>query len=151
MPLPSIQQQAHRPNTSIINKARFVCVKGWACWCKKLILQSKKTACYNNEIKEYNINKDEKIDLECKCENSFSCSIKKGEESNVKRKVILPETINAPIEKGQIVGNVVYYLGDTPIGKNNIISDREIKNMVEPKKNFFYSIMNFFRKCLGGK
>ena len=97
------------------------------------------------------INKDEKIDLECKCENSFSCSIKKGEESNVKRKVILPETINAPIEKGQIVGNVVYYLGDTPIGKNNIISDREIKNMVEPKKNFFYSIMNFFRKCLGGK
>lgn len=97
------------------------------------------------------INKDEKIDLECKCENSFSCSIKKGEESNVKRKVILPETINAPIEKGQIVGNVVYYLGDTPIGKNNIISDREVKNMVEPKKNFFYSIMNFFRKCLGGK
>lgn len=97
------------------------------------------------------INKDEKIDLECKCENSFSCSIKKGEESNVKRKVILPETINAPIEKGQIVGNVVYYLGDTPIGKNNIISDREIKNMIEPKKNFFYSIMNFFRKCLGGK
>lgn len=42
MPLPSIQQQAHRPNTSIINKARFVCVKGWACWCKELILQSKK-------------------------------------------------------------------------------------------------------------
>ena len=60
MPLPSIQQQAHRPNTSIINKARFVCVKGWACWCKKRILQSKKTACYNNEIKEYNINIDEK-------------------------------------------------------------------------------------------
>ncbi len=60
MRLPSIQQQAHRPNTSIINKARLVCVKGLACWCKKLVLQSKKTACYNNEIKEYNINKDEK-------------------------------------------------------------------------------------------
>ena len=60
MPLPSIQQQAHRPNTSIINKARFVCVKGWACWCKKQKKKKKKTACYNNEIKEYNINKDEK-------------------------------------------------------------------------------------------
>lgn len=60
MRLPSIHQQAHRPNTSNINKARFVCSKGWACWCKRHVLQSKKTACYNNEIKEYNINKDEK-------------------------------------------------------------------------------------------
>ena len=60
MRLPSIQQQAHRPNTSIINKARLVCVKGWACLVQETCLAKQKTACYNNEIKEYNINKDEK-------------------------------------------------------------------------------------------
>lgn len=60
MPLPSIQQQAHRPNTSIINKTRLFVLKAGLVWCKRLVLQSKKTACYNNEIKEYNINKDEK-------------------------------------------------------------------------------------------
>lgn len=60
MPLPSIQQQAHRPNTSIINKARLFVLKAGLVWCKRLVLQSKITACYNNEIKEYNINKDEK-------------------------------------------------------------------------------------------
>lgn len=61
MPLPSIQQQAHRPNTSIINKARFVCVKGWACLVQEACLaKQKKRHVIINEIKEYNINKDEK-------------------------------------------------------------------------------------------
>jgi hypothetical protein len=35
-------------------------LKAGLVWCKRLVLQSKITACYNNEIKEYNINKDEK-------------------------------------------------------------------------------------------
>ena len=31
-------------------------LKAGLVWCKRLVLQSKITACYNNEIKEYNIN-----------------------------------------------------------------------------------------------
>lgn len=53
MRLPSIQQQAHRPNTIVINKVCSADANDLSC-------KAKKTACYNNDIKEYNINKDEK-------------------------------------------------------------------------------------------
>lgn len=88
--------------------------------------------------------------IEAFCDSEFSCSFKKGDEVNVERKVELPEKILSPVEKGQIVGNVVYYLDDKEIGKNNIISKTEIKKAVKVKRGFFFKVAEFFRKCLGG-
>lgn len=88
--------------------------------------------------------------IEAFCDSEFSCSFKKSDEPKIDRKIELPEKILSPVEKGQIVGNVVYYLNDKEIGKNKIISKTEIKKTVTPKKGFFYAVADFFRKCLGG-
>lgn len=88
--------------------------------------------------------------VEASCNSEFSCSFKKGDESKVERKVELPEKIMSPVEKGQIIGNVVYYLDDKEIGKNEIISRTEVKKIVKQKIGFFHALTNFFRKCLGG-
>ena len=88
--------------------------------------------------------------VEASCDSEFSCSFKKGDESKVERKIELPEKIISPVEKGQIIGNVVYYLDNKEIGKNEIISRTEVKKVVKQKRGFFHALTNFFRKCLGG-
>lgn len=88
--------------------------------------------------------------VEASCNSEFSCSFKKGDESKVERKVELPEKIISPVEKGQIIGNVVYYLDGKEIGKNEIISKTEVKKVIKQKRGFFHALANFFRKCLGG-
>lgn len=88
--------------------------------------------------------------VEAFCDSEFSCSFKKGDENKVERKLELPEKILSPVEKGQIIGNVVYYLDSKEIGKNEIISKTEVKKIVKQKKGFFHSLTDFFRKCLGG-
>ena len=76
--------------------------------------------------------------IEAFCDSEFSCSFKKGDENKVERKLELPEKILSPVEKGQIIGNVVYYLDGKEIGKNEIISKTEVKKIVKQKKGFFH-------------
>ncbi len=76
--------------------------------------------------------------------SSFSCAFKKGDEEKVVRKVDLPKTCDGNVEKGQILGKVVYYLGDKIIGTNNIVSDSEFKEIKTNKVGFFKSLKNFF-------
>lgn len=74
----------------------------------------------------------------------FSVGLKLGQENSIVRKIEVPEKHCAPIEKGQIVGKVVYYLNDTAIGENNIVALEEANiNKIE-KLGFFKSISNFF-------
>ena len=81
--------------------------------------------------------------------SEFSKSFKKGDENKVERKVELVNSVKSPIEKGQIVGKVVYFLEGRVIGENQIISNTEIKKPVVCKKNFWGSIGEFFRRLFG--
>lgn len=83
--------------------------------------------------------------------SEFSKSFKKGDENKVKRKVELANSVKSPVEKGQIVGKVVYSLDDRIIGENQIISNTEIKTPVKCKKNFFQNIGDFFKNLFGFK
>ena len=89
--------------------------------------------------------------LECECNSEFSGTFKKGDELKITRQVEIPEILELPIERGQIVGKVVYYLDGRPVGKNDILSTREVKEIKVKKGNFFYAVADFFRKLLGGK
>ena len=81
--------------------------------------------------------------------SEFSKSFKKGDENKVERKVELANSVKSPVEKGQIVGKVVYFLDGRIIGENQIISNTEIKNPVVCKKNFWGNIGEFFRRLFG--
>ena len=76
----------------------------------------------------------------------FSVSLKAGEENAVIRKVELPEIHNAPIEKGQILGKIVYYINDKAIGKNDIVACETVLENKTQKSGFFSGIKNFFLK-----
>lgn len=78
--------------------------------------------------------------------SSFCASFKKGDESRVQRKIELASALNTPIEKGQIVGKVIYLLDDKIIGQNNVISDAEITDYPTTPKNIWQSVCDFFKR-----
>ena len=86
--------------------------------------------------------------LECECNSEFSCTFKKGDELKIIRRVEVPEVLPIPIERGQIVGKVVYYLEGRPIGKNDILSTKEVKETRVKKGNLLYAVSDFFRRLL---
>lgn len=89
---------------------------------------------------------DSKINyIKGKCSSVFEVCIKKGDEDKIKREIEIPETCKLPIESGQILGNVVYYLNGRIVGKNPIISTESIGYQRDEKKeNLFDVIKKFF-------
>ena len=86
--------------------------------------------------------------LECECNSEFSGTFKKGDELKIIRRVEVPEVLPIPIERGQIVGKVVYYLEGRPIGKNDILSTKDVKGTRVKKGNLLYAVSDFFRRLL---
>ena len=84
-----------------------------------------------------------------KCGAAVEICIQKGDESRIRREIEIPSACKLPIESGQILGNVVYYLDERIIGKNPIISTESIgerrtktenRTMFDGIKEFFASI-----------
>lgn len=55
--------------------------------------------------------------------------LKKGEDKNIEEIVNIPDTITAPIYKGQVLGDVSYVLNGQTIGKTNLIAESDIKKL----------------------
>ncbi|MBR2735624.1 MAG: D-alanyl-D-alanine carboxypeptidase [Clostridia bacterium] len=76
----------------------------------------------------------------------FEVCIKKDDENKIKREIEIPSVCALPIERGQILGNVVYYLGDNVIGKNPIVATDSAHEKTHEKENIFERIKSFFGK-----
>lgn len=76
--------------------------------------------------------------------SDFSVSLKKGQENKTVREVQIPSFHTAPIEKGQILGKVIYYIDNQKIGENDIIALEEVPKLKSEKIGFFKRILNFF-------
>lgn len=83
--------------------------------------------------------------LELACESSFTKTLNKNDINKVVRTIELPESIDAPIHKGQVVGKITYSLNDKIIGKNDIVANSDIEAKKVPLK-FFGKIKRFFVK-----
>ncbi len=77
---------------------------------------------------------------------AFDVCVKKGDENKIRREIEFPSVCDLPIERGQILGNVVYYLGDNIIGKNPITATDSVCEKVAKKESVFEIIKNFFGK-----
>ncbi len=53
----------------------------------------------------------------------------KGQETQLEQKVILPEKLEAPVEKGQVIGKVTVSLNGGEIGEYNILAGEEAEKM----------------------
>lgn len=56
----------------------------------------------------------------------FACVIPKGQSKNITKSIILPDHINAPIDKNDPIGSIEYYLNQNLLGKSGIISEINI-------------------------
>ena len=55
--------------------------------------------------------------------------IQKGKEKEIVQNITLEESLKAPINKGQVVGEVNYILEDKTIAKANLVAAKEIKKV----------------------
>ncbi len=70
--------------------------------------------------------------------------IEKGSAENITVKVILPEELEAPVEKDAQIGYVEFYCNDKEIGKIALIADEKIERMTLSNAimSLFYALSN---------
>ncbi len=71
---------------------------------------------------------------------SKSCLISKGQESKISQEINIPDTISAPISKGEKIGEIKYYMDNQLLETVDIVSDRDIR------KNGFINMSAFLIK-----
>ena len=80
-------------------------------------------------IKTLHVTKGIKSCVNAVLENSSGALVKKGEEKNLVQNVTLEETLTAPIEKGQKLGEVSYTLNGTVVGSSSIVAQESISKI----------------------
>ena len=70
----------------------------------------------------------------------------KGQEKGIEQEVILPESIEAPIKKGDVIGKVIVTLNGGEIGEYDILAGEEAEKM-----SFFIALKILFEKTVSTK
>lgn len=83
----------------------------------------------NDVIKQISVTKGTKNEVNAILENSCGALTKKGEEKNLVQNVNLSDSVQAPVSKGQILGEVTYSLNGEVVGKSNIVAESDVSNM----------------------
>ena len=80
-------------------------------------------------------------------ETSPSFLVKKGEESKITYELNLPDTVSAPISKGQQLGTITYYSDGAKLDTVNLISDSTINKIsfISMIKHIYYNWLNLLR------
>ena len=81
------------------------------------------------KINEIEIKKGTKGNIQAIYEEDALLLSKKGSEKNIEHVVNLPQNVQAPIEKGQILGEIVYKQDGKEIKKVNLIADESVKKL----------------------
>ena len=93
----------------------------------------------NDNLKQINVTKGNKKTVNIIFENSCGALIPKGKDSNITTKINLNDSIEAPIYKGQKIGEYNLFLDDNLISSVNLISNETIE-----RQNFFSICKNIF-------
>lgn len=95
----------------------------------------------NDSLKQINVTKGNSQTINVVFENSCGALIPKGKDSNVTTKINLNDSIEAPIYKGQKIGEYNLYLDDNLISSVNLIANETVE-----KQNFFSICKNIILK-----
>ncbi len=77
----------------------------------------KKLANKGEPISTITVNKGINSSVELNIENDFGLLLKKGDDKNIEQSLSIPDTLNAPIKKGEVVGNITYNLNGKEMRK----------------------------------
>lgn len=108
--------------------------------------QYSKFANKNDILQNVSVQKGVKDNIELAYESSAGALIKKGESKNVEQTLNIPDTVSAPINKGDIVGNITYTIDGSEVAKVNIIANENVeKNNIINMINFVFKKWSFLR------
>lgn len=77
-------------------------------------------------VKTVGVDKGIKTSVNAVLENSCGALVKKGQNKELVQNVNLEETIQAPINKGQKIGEITYTIEGETVGKSDIIAEENI-------------------------
>jgi len=75
------------------------------------------------------VNKGTRNNVEVVFETDAGSLIPKGQSSNITTTISLPEIVEAPIIKGQKIGEVIFSLNDETLGTINLIANNDVKKL----------------------
>lgn len=94
----------------------------------------------SNEEFSVKVNKGTVDSLKLTAEGTLYALVKKSEKGEITSQVMLPDSVKAPIKKGDKIGEIVYSINDREIGIIELLSDKNIE-----KKTVFSSFVTLFR------
>lgn len=77
---------------------------------------------------------------------SFGKVINKGDDKKLESETVLPESIAAPIKKGDKVGEIIFKVDGAEIGRANVVADEDVE-----KISFFTLLPRMFKMLIGAK
>ena len=101
----------------------------------------KKFAEANEVVKTVEIQKGTKDSIEVVYENTIGTILKKGDDSNIEQIINIPDTIQAPINKGDKIGEIVYTIDGMELSRVNIIANESAE-----KNTIFNMFSHVYKK-----
>ena len=80
-------------------------------------------------VKSISVTKGVNAEVNCIYETSPSFLIKKGEESGITYELNLSESVQAPVEQGQTLGSVTYYLNGNKLDSVNLVAESSVNKI----------------------
>lgn len=77
-------------------------------------------------IKQIHVNKGVSETVDCIYKTSPSFLVKKGEESSITYEIDICDSIEAPVEQGQVLGTIKYYLNNSELGCVDLVADTSV-------------------------
>lgn len=90
------------------------------------------------------LNKGKEVQLEAIAKEDFNVLVEKGKEGDVKKEVVLPPSVNAPILKDKKIGEIIATLDGDEVGRVNIVSKEDC-----PKASVINILGRMFKKMMG--
>ena len=62
-------------------------------------------------------------------ESNSGCLVQKGKTKNISTNILIPDTISAPVTKGQKIGEINYCIDGEIISTVNIVAKEDVKKL----------------------
>jgi D-alanyl-D-alanine carboxypeptidase (penicillin-binding protein 5/6) len=92
-----------------------------------------------DKMQEVKVSKGSSLKVNAITDSDISVLLNKGEEKSIKKTAELPEVLNAPLAKGDKVGELVISMNDAEVGRYNLVCDTEVR-----KSSFINNLKNSF-------
>lgn len=92
-----------------------------------------------DKMQEVKVSKGNHLKINAVTDSDISVLLTKGEEKNIKKTASLPEAVNAPLKKGDKIGELVITMNDAEVGRYNLVCDTDVS-----KSSFINNLRNSF-------